>query len=124
METDPKEAKSVENEFERLGNNLRKAVAEAWQSGERKQLSQDLQSGIEELGETLNRAANEFVNSPSGQKMRTEVENFSRRVQEGEVAEKVESELLSALDRLNRKLEEVIASMASGSGEEGSEGES
>lgn len=124
METDPKEAKSIENEFERLGENLRKAVAEAWQSEERKQLSQDLQSGIEELGETLNRAANEFVNSPAGQKMRTEVESFSRRVQEGEVADKVESELLSVLDRLNRKLEEVISSMGSEKGEGGAGEES
>ncbi len=113
MDPDSKQSKSVENEFERLGENLRKAVEEAWQSEERKRISQDLQAGIEEFAEALNRTAKDFIESPTGQKMRTEVDDFSRRVQEGEVADKVESELLTVLDRLNQKLEEVISSMAS-----------
>jgi hypothetical protein len=113
MESDSRQSKSVDNEFERLGENLRKAVEEAWESEERKRISEDLQAGIEEFAETLNRTAKEFVDSPTGQKMRSEVEDFSRRVQEGEVADRVESELLTVLNRLNQKLEEVIANMAS-----------
>lgn len=116
MGAENKQQKSVENEFERLGENLRQAVETAWQSEERKRISQDLQAGIEEFAETLNRTANEFIESPTGQKMRAEVDDFSQRVQEGEVADRVESELLSVLDRLNKKLEEVISSMASESG--------
>lgn len=118
MESDNRQQKSVENEFERLGENLRQAVEAAWQSEERKRISEDLQAGIEEFGETLNRTANEFIESPTGKRMRAEVDDFSRRVQEGEVADKVESELLSVLDRLNKKLEEVISSMASDAGDE------
>jgi hypothetical protein len=116
MESENKQQRSVENEFERLGENLRQAVEAAWQSEERKRISQDLQAGIEEFGETLNRTANEFIESPTGQKMRAEVDDFSQRVHEGEVADRVESELLSVLDRLNKKLEEVISSMASEGG--------
>ena len=124
MESENKQPRSFENEFERLGENLRQAVEAAWQSEERKRISEDLQAGIEEFGETLNRTANEFIESPTGQKMRAEVDDFSQRVQEGEVADRVESELLSVLNRLNQKLEEVISTMASESenGEQEAEG--
>jgi hypothetical protein len=113
MNTEAKDPKPVENEFARLGENLRKAVEEAWQSEERKRLSDDLQEGIKELGDALSRTANDFVDSPTGQRLRADVEEFSSRVQEGEVVDRVESELVSVLDRLNQKLEEVISSMAS-----------
>ena len=124
MESENKQPRSFDNEFERLGENLRQAVEAAWQSEERKRISEDLQAGIEEFGETLNRTANEFIESPTGQKMRAEVDDFSQRVQEGEVADRVESELLSVLNRLNQKLEEVISTMASESenGEQEAEG--
>ena len=124
MASENKQPRSFDNEFERLGENLRQAVEAAWQSEERKRISEDLQAGIEEFGETLNRTANEFIESPTGQKMRAEVDDFSQRVQEGEVADRVESELLSVLNRLNQKLEEVISTMASESenGEQEAEG--
>lgn len=112
MQADPEHSKSVETEFERLGENLRLAVEQAWESEERKRISEDLKTGIEELGEALNRTANEFIESPTGQRMRADVDEWSHRVQEGEVSEKVESELVRVLNRLNMKLEEVIASMS------------
>ncbi|MGD8732598.1 MAG: hypothetical protein PVI81_03880 [Anaerolineales bacterium] len=118
------EGKSFEKQFERLGENLRKAVEEAWQSEERKKISEDLESGIQELGDALNRTANEFVESPTGQRMQAEVDEWSRRVQEGEVAEKVESELMHVLERLNSKLEEVISSMGTERGDKDVEAES
>lgn len=115
MENDPKHSESVENQFERLGENLRKAVEEAWQSEERKRLSEDVQAGIEEFADALRRTTNEFIESPTGQRMRADVDKLSRSVQEGEVADKVESELVRVLDRLNQKLEEAISSMSTGS---------
>jgi hypothetical protein len=115
MENESKHSESVENQFERLGENLRKAVEEAWQSEERKRLSEDVQAGIEEFADALRRTTNEFIESPTGQRMRADVDKLSSRVQEGEVADKVESELVRVLDRLNQKLEEAISSMATGS---------
>ncbi|MDF1500036.1 MAG: hypothetical protein P1P76_06185 [Anaerolineales bacterium] len=116
MDDEARHSDPFEDEFERLGENLRRAVEQAWQSEERKRLSADLQAGIEELGAALNRTANEFAESPTGRRMRAEVDDWSRRVQEGEVADKVESELVSVLGRLNQYLEQVISSMASGPG--------
>ena len=117
MDEEKKHSESVENQFERLGENLKSAVEGAWQSEERKRISEDLQAGIEEFADTLRRTTNEFIESPTGQRMRADVDELSRRVQEGEVADKVESELVRVLERLNLKLEEAISSMASG-GEE------
>jgi hypothetical protein len=105
------EDKSVEAQFERLGENLRKAVEEAWQSEERKKVSADVQSGIEELGEALHRTANEFIESPTGQRLRADVDEWSQRVQEGEISENVESEVIHVLESLNSKLEELISSI-------------
>jgi hypothetical protein len=89
-------------------------VEEAWQSEQRKRISEDLQEGIEEFADALRRTTSEFIESPTGQRMRADVDELSRRVQEGEVADKVESELVRVLERLNLKLEEAISSMASG----------
>lgn len=119
MNPQSKQTRPVEDEFERLGENLRKAVEQAWRSEERKRLSDDLQNGIAELGEALNRTASEFVESPTGQRLRDNVNEWARRVEEGQAAEKVESELLRVLDRLNQKLEEVISSMVSEGDAEG-----
>lgn len=113
MEDQQGPTKPVEDQFARLGENLRKAMEEAWQTEKRKQISDDFQKGFSELGEALNRTTSEFVESPTGQRLRETVEDFSKRVQEGEVADKVESELMRVLERLNQKLEEAISSMAS-----------
>ncbi len=118
MVADSDQGKSVENEFERLGENLRMAVEQAWQSEERKQISEDLKTGIDDLGKALNRTANEFIESPTGQRLRADMDEWSRRVEVGEVSEKVDSELVRVLNRLNMKLEEAISSMASDSGGE------
>lgn len=124
MDDEAKRSKPFEDEFERLGENLRRAVEQAWQSEERRQFSAELQSGIEELGTALNQTANDFAESPTGRRMRAEVDDWSRRVQEGEVADKVESELVSVLGRLNQYLEQVISSMASEPGSDRSNDES
>jgi len=94
-------------EFRNLGDNLKAAFQAAWESDERVKLQEDIEGGLNDLGQALSQAAEDFANSPSGQQLKHRVEDFGERVRSGEVEDKVRAGLLSALQQINRELEKV-----------------
>lgn len=107
MEEPNKNFSSLRDEFRTLASNLKALVQSAWESEERKNLQQELEGGLQELGNALNDMATDFNASETGQKIRHEVDDFSARVRSGEVEEKARSEILKALKQLNEELEKV-----------------
>ena len=100
----------VSRELHNLRQNLKEIYQSAWESEERYKLQQDIEAGFEDFASSINRAVDEFKRSPTGQQLKSDVEDFSKRVKEGEVEEKARDELASVLRRINSELEKVSGS--------------
>lgn len=97
----------VAQEFRRLGDNFQDILRVAWESPERKKLQSEIKAGLTELEASLNKAATELRESPTGQRLETEVKNLGERVRSGEVESRLRNDLLSLLRQLNIRLEEA-----------------
>jgi hypothetical protein len=111
-ESNPPEDKLAE-EFHNLGKNIMDAFRTAWETPERKRLQQDIESGLNELGSTLQQEYNTFSESPTGQKLKADMQDLHERVRSSETEAKVRSDLLVALQTVNEELQKVIERMAS-----------
>lgn len=94
-------------EFRKMGENLRDLLRSAWETEERKKLQAEIESGLSELNTSLRQAVSDFEQSPSGQKLKAEVQELRERVRAGEVQEDVRQELISTLQRVNAELEKA-----------------
>ncbi len=105
MTEEKKSINEIGNEFEKLGENIRQAVQGAWESEERKRIGNDIHDGLVEIGAAFTRLGEEIVESPEVQRVREDVDDFSERIQSGEVAQKISDDLVSLLQTINQKLE-------------------
>lgn len=115
---DPSEDKGQENlavEFHNLGENLKKIFIEAWESEERKNLQVEIEAGLADLGNSLRQTAKEIQESESGQKVKAEAEDLRDRLHSGEVADKIQHDLLAVLQKVNAELEKAFPSDTSSS---------
>jgi hypothetical protein len=109
--TDPKPETSPEDlasEFHHLGDNLKKYFVSAWESEQRKSIQSEIETGLSDLGDTLKSTANEIQESETGQRFKSEATEFRDRVRDGEVEQKVRSDLTNLLKKLNTELEKAI----------------
>jgi len=108
----------LKDEFEKLGGNLRSLIQGAWESEQRKKASQEVQRGLDEVGEALSNAAAELAQDPAARKLREEVDQLADRVRSGELAERARSELIEVLqgvnERLNKLVDQLESSLAHG----------
>jgi len=105
MTEEKKSKDEVGDEFEKLGENIRQAVQGVWESEERKRIGQEIHDGLVEIGAALTRFGDEIIESPGVQRVREDVDDFSERIQSGEVAQKINDDLVSLLQTINQKLE-------------------
>jgi hypothetical protein len=96
------------DELRALGQNLQAALKSAWESEERKKLKSEIETGLNDLTRTLSQAAKEFNESPTGQTLKADVEDFQQRLRAGELEQKVRGELLGALRSVNNELQKAI----------------
>lgn len=98
---------NLSEEFRKLGQNLAEALRTAWESPERKQFQQELETGLTELSQTVKREAETFNESPTGQRFKENVQEVRGRLRTGEAQVRVRNELLAALRMFNKELEKV-----------------
>ena len=112
-------AEDLASEFQNLGDNLKKYFVSAWESEQRKTIQSEIEAGLSDLGDTLKKTANEIQESETGQRIKSEAVDFRDRVRDGEVEQKVRSDLTNFLKKLNTELEKAIPTReAPGSGDE------
>jgi succinate dehydrogenase/fumarate reductase flavoprotein subunit len=97
------------DEFRNLGKNLAEVMRAAWESPERKNIQAEIETGLDDLGKSLNQEVNSFRQSPSGQRLKEDVEELNQRIRNGEVTTKARDELLAALKRANEELQNVLS---------------
>jgi len=113
---DPKstqeQPKSIGDEFAELGQNIRQALQSAWTSEERQKLQAEIETGLKEASWAVKQAADGFSQSQAGQTLKTEAEDFQKRVNSGELEAKIRTELLSALRMANETLKKAFSGEA------------
>jgi hypothetical protein len=94
-------------EFRKLGKNLADALRTAWENPERKKFQQEIENGINEMGTTLSKEFGTFMESPTGQRLKSDVQDLGERFRTGEAQQKARDELLNALRRANNEIQQA-----------------
>ncbi len=105
--------KELADELRELGNHIKDFLHAFWESQERKRVQQEIESGVSNLGESLNRAATEFQQSPTGQQVKEEFDRFSERIRSGEMEATIRRDFINALRTANAELEKALNKMSS-----------
>ncbi len=107
-ETNPPGGKSTSEdlaaEFRALGKNLKDLLRSAWQSPERARLQKEIENGLAEVTASLSQAFSEFEESPSGQRLKEEIQGLQTRLQSGELEKDLREQLLSILRKVNEEI--------------------
>ncbi len=112
MNQSQKPEENLADEFHNLGKNIVEALSSAWERPERKQLQQEIVAGLSDLANTLKREVDSFQASPTGQQVKSELEELRERVRSGEAEESLRAELLKALRLINTELEKAAARLS------------
>lgn len=100
--------KSLEDEFRNLGQNLINVLQTAWEHPERKRLQSEIENGLDEMGKAMKRESDTFMESPTGQQLKTDIEDLGERIRSGETQSKLRQELVSGLQAANAELQKII----------------
>jgi hypothetical protein len=102
-EDTPTPENELADELRNLGYNLKGILQAAWGSEERRKLQNEIQAGLAELQKTVA----DFSASPSGQRLKAEVQDLGERVCSGQVESQLRNDLLAALRTINAELEKA-----------------
>jgi uncharacterized membrane protein YccC len=100
-------------ELRALGANLKEVLKAAWESEERRRLQTEIGSGLEDLASTLKSAAQEFSESPTGQRLKADVQDARERLRKGQVEGRMREDMLAALRKINAELSKAAARRSS-----------
>jgi hypothetical protein len=124
MEVEMSENQSNEpdlgDELRNLGKNLSDFLRAAWASEERRQVQKDVESSLNDLGATINKAANEFSSSDTGQRLKASFEDIRQRVETSEVQTRARKEFVEALKKANAELTKAANKWGQASSDQGS----
>ena len=109
----------IVTELRELGQNLRTLLQTAWESAERKKLQTEIETGLNDLFSNLKQATKDYNESPSGQALKSDLEDLGQRIRSGELETKVRNEVLNALRAANTGLKESTTSKPAAPSDEG-----
>ena len=105
----PPKQENLTDALHKLGENLIQTLQAAWDSPERKKITQELEVGLNDISSTVKQEVDHFNQSPTGQQLKSDVEDLRERVRSGETEAQLRQELLKALDLVNSELEKAAA---------------
>jgi hypothetical protein len=98
---------SITEEFRILGKNLVDAVHTAWDSPARTRLQGEIERGLSEFQNSVSEEIEHWSESPTAQRMKSDVRDAADRVRSSEVEKSIRQELITALKSINTELEKV-----------------
>ena len=111
---DDSQSNEVLDELRNLGNNLKELLQSVWGSEERKKLQGEIEMGIQEIADSLSKAATEFSQTQTGQTLKSDIQDLNQRIQTGQLEAKIRIELLSVLQKANEGLKKATSQHKSG----------
>ncbi len=113
MSEDKKPEDSLINEFHTLGENLVNTFRAAWDNPERKSLQQEIEDGLIEMRTTIKQEAESFHESPTGQRLKSDIDGFQEWVKSSNTEDQIREELIKALKIANTELKKVTDKLSS-----------
>ncbi len=98
---------NLSDEFRALGNNLIKTLRTAWESPERIKLQSELEEGLSGLADTLSSEINDFQESETGQRLRSDAAELRDKVRDSNTEKKIRDEIIKTLQIINTELEKT-----------------
>jgi hypothetical protein len=95
------------SEFQKLGGNIKQVAQAALESEEFKRFQDEMNQGLAQLGESLNKFFQEVSESPTGQRVKSEIDDFQKSARTGDLEAKVRQDVLTALRKANEELEKA-----------------
>ncbi len=112
--TDPERQKSeLADELRNLGKNLEDFIKALWESEERKKVQANIEDSATQVSASLNKAAREFSEGDTGQRLKLDVQDIQRRFESGELQDKARTEMLNVLKWVNTELDKVSSRYSS-----------
>lgn len=108
MSEDPVQEEKISEELHSLGKNLLGIFKAAWDHPERKRVQTEIENGLRELSVTLQQEAENFSKSPTGEKIKSEMDEIGTRIRSGETQSRIYDDLISALKVANSELASAI----------------
>lgn len=108
MSDNPPEEEKLSEEIRSLGQNLLGLFQVAWDHPERKRVQNEIEKGLHDLGTTLQKEADDFSNSPTGERLKNEIDDIGTRISTSETRAKIYEDLISALKVANNELSSAI----------------
>jgi hypothetical protein len=108
MTDNPPPESTIEDEFRNLGKNLLDTLHSFWDSPERKKVQEEIEQGLSQLTDTFKSEMDTFKESPTGQRLKKDMENLGQRVRSGEAETKAREEIIKALRMVNDELGKVV----------------
>ena len=109
MSDKPPEKDSLADAFHQLGQSLVNTVQSAWNHPEREKFQAELEQGLSDISATLNKEVETIRQSPTGQRLKSDVDEFAEKVRSGETTAQVRQELLKVLQIANTELEKAAS---------------
>ena len=109
MSENPQNDESLADAFRQLGENLVQTLRTAWDTPERKKLQQEVEESLVDLSATVKNELNSFNESPTGQRLKADMEDLRERVRSGETDAQVRQEILKAIQLVNTELEKTAS---------------
>ena len=107
MSEDKKTEDSLINEFQTLGENLVNTFRAAWDNPERKRLQKEIEDGLVEMRSTMMQEVDSFSESQTGQRLKSDIDDFQDWVQNSNAEDQIREELIKALNIANTELKKV-----------------
>lgn len=103
---------NLTEEFRNLGKNFFRLLQSAWESPERKRMQGEIATGLTELRATLEQELSTFNESPTGKRLKADVEDVRQRIRSGEAEMQMRQELISAMQALNNELKKASENLS------------
>jgi succinate dehydrogenase/fumarate reductase flavoprotein subunit len=104
MTENPSPEDNLAEEFRQIAKNLSEVLRGAWESPERKKLQQEIANGLSDLSDLMRSEAEHIRESPTGQRVKADVEELHERIRSREIESRVRQDLLAALRSINNQL--------------------
>ncbi|MFN2242047.1 MAG: hypothetical protein ACK2U2_07160 [Anaerolineae bacterium] len=112
MTEEEKQESQVVDELHSLTNQLVTAVKALWESEESRKLRQDIGDGFVELGQQIDEAVKSAQDSEAAKEFKEQVKDTVDRARESDVADQMERNLVSGLQKLNAELTKFVDSLS------------
>lgn len=99
-------------ELNQMGQKFGAAMQTAWESPKRKELSDEVQEGLLELGKQVDSAIKSARESKLGEEVRGTAEKVMEEVRQSKVLDEIRDGMLSGIKQINAQLDKLMNRMA------------